>query len=175
MSNATALLVIDIQLGLFQLPIPMFNAGQLLANINTLIGRARANGVPVIFIQHNGKGDSPMRPDRPGWALHPAIVPREGEPVVVKDQPNAFQGTPLQQLLQEMSIQKLVVAGVVSDGCVQATWQDALQLGYQVTLVADAHSIDEDELEAREIIEQVNRAIEAAGGQVKPTAQVVFV
>ena len=175
MSNATALLVIDVQLGLFQRPTPLFNAEPVLTNINDLIGRARANGVPVIFIQHNGTGESLLRPDRPGWALHPAIVPLEGEPVISKDFPNAFQKTILKATLKAGGINKLIIAGLLTDNCVGATSRGALKLGYPITLVADGHStFDREEVTAQEIIDQLNREIEETGGQVKTTAQVTF-
>ena len=175
MSNDTALLVIDVQLGIFQEETPLFNAEQLLANINDLIGRARANGIPVIFIQHNGAEGDSLHPSQPGYAIHPALVPLPGEAVIAKDFGNAFKKTPLQALLQEKGITKLVVTGLVAQYCVKATWRGALKLGYQVTLVADAQStFAQKRPTAPKIIERLNRAIVEAGGQLKTTAQVTF-
>ena len=100
MNTDTALVVIDVQSGLIDLG--AYQADDLLARIGGLLERARAAGIPVIYVQHSG--GSPrhlLHPEKPGWAIHPAIAPHEGEPVVHKTTPNSFKKTNFKQILSE--------------------------------------------------------------------------
>jgi nicotinamidase-related amidase len=78
MSRTTALLAIDVQVGVVEL-IPDALRRQVLANIGALISKARISGAPVIYIQHDGAEGHPLQVDSPGWQIHPAVRPAEGE------------------------------------------------------------------------------------------------
>lgn len=134
----TALIVIDVQQGLFEKSTPIFQAEKVLANINTLMDRARKNDVPVIFIQHSN--DTTLHIHTPPWQLHPAIRPVRGETIIHKKHGNAFMDTDLDEKLKQKQINTLVVTGLVTHGCVKATTLGGLEKGYRVILVSDAHS-----------------------------------
>jgi nicotinamidase-related amidase len=175
MSNDTALLVIDVQNGMFAEDDPVYQGAQLLATIGDLLAKARAAQVPVIYIQHNGGPGDPVEPGSDGWPIHPAIAPAEGEPVVVKATPDSFHETTLQAELEARGIVKLVVAGIQTECCVDTTCRRAASLGYQTTLVHDAHSTwDSRTLSAAQIIAHHNDALKGWFVTPKPASEIAF-
>lgn len=137
-ANQTALLVIDVQQGFFVKSIPIFRADELLTNINSLVDRAHALGVAVAFVQHGNKESLKEGSDE--WRLHPALKPSDGDLFIQKCHGSAFEDTPLEGTLKERGIRTVVVAGLVTHGCVKATCMDGKKRGFEVVLVKDAHS-----------------------------------
>jgi nicotinamidase-related amidase len=168
--NRTALLVVDVQLGLFQKATPIYKAEELLHNINLLIEHARDGGVPVVYIQHSDPRN--LVKDSPGWQLHPRLHPPEHDPVVHKLHGNAFEGTELAGLLDERRVGRLVVTGLVTHGCVRATCLGGRELGYPVTLISDAHSNYSPDAAA--LIAKWHENLAQAGVLLQPTAEVLF-
>jgi nicotinamidase-related amidase len=138
MDTNKALLVIDIQMGLFEYSNPVHNEEQLLANINSLIEKARENDIPVIFIQH--ENDTLFIRDSDAWQLHPEIKPLSTEKIIHKAFRDAFFKTELKLELEQLQVGELLITGLVSEGCVKATATGALERGYKVVLVSDGHS-----------------------------------
>lgn len=165
-----ALLVIDVQQGLFGKGTPIYKAGELLGNIGLLIERARGAGAAVVYIQHNDKHG--LVKGTPEWRLHAALHPAAAEPVVYKQHPNAFEDTTLTDVLQGLGVTRLAACGLVTHGCVRATCIGALELGYALTLAADAHSSYSPQ--AAELIEKWNANLAALGAAVKPAAEITF-
>jgi nicotinamidase-related amidase len=160
MPNDTAFLVIDVQKGMFGPEETVYAGDDVLAKISTLIAQARTAQVPVIYVQHNGTPGDPLEPGKEGWPIHPAIEPTNGEPVVGKRTPDSFHETSLQQELETRGIRKLIIAGMQTDYCIDATCRQAASLGYDVTLVKDAHTTcDSSTLTAPQIIAQYNDAL----------------
>lgn len=138
MGNRTALLVIDVQLGLFTKPIPIYRSNELLQVIGSLVDRAHMAKALVAYIQHENKHSLPR--DSDAWQLHPTLQPIKGDIVIAKQSSNAFFGTPLHSELISRDINRVVVTGLVTHGCVKATCTGAKELGYDVVLVSDGHS-----------------------------------
>ena len=160
MSTDTALLVIDVQKGMFLEDESVYDGENLLSKISTLITKARTAGVPVIYVQHNGPDGDSLKKGSEGWPIHPAIAPAEGEPVVEKWTPDSFHETKLQQELESRGIKNLVVAGIQTECCVDTTCRRAMTMGYKTTLVKDAHSTwNSRTLTAQQIIEHTNDAL----------------
>jgi nicotinamidase-related amidase len=166
--QATALLVIDVQQGLFRKSTPIYRAEPLLDTLTKLIERARAAGVPVICIQH--ASDKVLPFGSVDWQLHPRLQPGVDDLVVHKQHGNAFEDAPLHAELTNRGIGRVIVTGLVTHGCVKATCLGALALGYAVTLAADGHSSYSKD--AAQLIEEWNRKLEAAGAQVLPAVQI---
>lgn len=160
MSKNTALLVIDVQQGVFELGSPVYEGEALIERINHLIQQARQAECPVIFIQHSGTSTRhPLHPDNPGWAYHLAIDLRDTDIVVHKTAPDSFKKTTLKAILKDLNIKKLVIVGMQTDCCINATTRRAAQLGFDVIVIEDAHStIDSKTMTAREIIVAHNKA-----------------
>ena len=104
----------------------------------TLLERARVAGVPVIHIQHDAGPGSPYDVRTDIGAIVERVAPRGGEPVVVKNYPNSFVQTDLDQLLKERAVSNLVLAGFMTHMCVSSTARGAFNLGYAPTVVAAA-------------------------------------
>ena len=168
--STCALLVIDVQNEQFEAATPEYKADQLLQNITLLITKARQEGVPVFFIQHSA--DSYLKFGSEGWQLHPQMQPIAGEPIIHKRHPNSFIKTNLQEELKNRNVEEVVVTGLVSHGCVKATCLGALEVGYKVVLVSDAHrNFSKD---APEKIEKWNRELGRNGVIVVETMLVTF-
>lgn len=134
----TALLVVDVQKGLFEQKTPIYKEIDLLNKITILIDNFRKNNITVIFIQHANKGILKFESD--GWQLHPLIKPINNEIIIQKNNGSAFKETNMQKILDKHNIKKLIVAGLTTHGCIKATCLDGVKLGYEVILVEDAHS-----------------------------------
>lgn len=153
MLQDTALLVIDVQLGFFESHPPVYLADNVLQNIRSLINKARHSHTPVIFIQHVSSPEI----DGP---IHPQIAPSAHDIVVSKLTPDAFHETNLQQILKSRRIRHLMIAGLQTEFCINATCRRAHQLGYGVTLIEDAHSTyDSPAQTAQELIAVHNEAL----------------
>jgi nicotinamidase-related amidase len=131
----TALIIIDVQNGVVD---GAPNRDGVVANINTLVGRARAQDVPVIWVQHNDPDDMPR--GSAGWNLVPELARDDSEPLVHKTYGDSFEATDLEARLAEREVGRLIVTGAESDACIRATLHGAFTRGYDVTLVGDAHT-----------------------------------
>ena len=159
MSGTTALLVVDVQVNQID-DWPVLHAPAMLQGIVGLIGRARAAGVPVVFIQNDGGDGEPDVPGTPGWALHPALGRRPDEPVIRKTTTDSFHETELAATLGRLGVRELVVCGFQTDWCINATVRRAATLGYLTTLVGDLHStMDQGREDPAETIERHNREL----------------
>lgn len=152
-----ALLIVDVQVGLFFHPPLPLHADVVIARINQLIARARIADVPVIFIQHESGPDGGLQRDTPDWKLHPALMRWPVDLVVAKTACDGFCGTELKELLDRLQVSELIVMGYATDFCVDTTVRRAASEGYAVTVVANAHtSKDRPVLKASDIIAHHN-------------------
>ena len=165
-----ALIVIDVQQGLFERSTPIYQADTVLANINSLIDDALRAGVPVIFIQH--ANDKTLVKGTDAWQLHSEIQPLDGEEIIHKLHGNAFIETGLQSELEKLGVGQLYITGLVTHGCVKATSLGALDLGYQVMLVSDGHS--NFSKDAPKLIKKWNQAINQKGAVLVETTDIDF-
>ena len=150
-----ALLIIDVQRGLFEKELPIYDEDRLLANINLLADKAHAAKVPVFWVQHCSEKTLVEGTD--GWKLHKAFIPSKADNFIRKHHGNAFQDTPLKAELDALHVRTVVVAGLVTHGCVQHTCNGAHELGYDVILVKDAHS--NFNVKARDVINEWNTSL----------------
>jgi nicotinamidase-related amidase len=171
---ATALLLIDIQQGLFDEG-PIHRAEEVVRNAALLLERARQAGIPVIHVQHDGgKGDS-LEKGTPGWDPHPAVAPRAGEHRIEKSHCSSFLNTGLDAKLKDLGITDLVVAGLQTDYCIDTACRVAHSLGYGVTLAEDAHStFDTQLLTAPQIIAHTNAILKDRFARFLPTHSINF-
>lgn len=133
-----ALLVIDVQRGLFETSPPPADADGVIAGINALAGRARSRGVPVIHVQHERAGG--MEPESSGWQLDPRLDVADGDRRIRKSTPDSFLRTGLDEVLAFLGVEELVICGYATEFCVDTTTRSAAAHGYAVTLAADAHT-----------------------------------
>lgn len=137
----------------------VYSGDEVLGNILQLLEQARSSGTLVVFIQHTDSDDLEYTADTPSWQLHPSPDPRSDEQVIRKSTPDSFHDTPLHNELQKMGVARLVIVGMQTDFCVNATCRRAPSLGYDIVIAKDAHTtFDGPNQAAQEIIGQHNRA-----------------
>lgn len=172
---STALLMIDVQNAFFDgihTP-PIAEAEATLARQAALVARARAAGVPVVFVRHNEPG-SEFDPGSPSWNLHPALGAAPGDPVVDKTKLDSFAGTDLAARLAALGARHLIVAGNQTEMCVNATARRAAALGYEVTVVSDGHGTFDGDTPAAEVIAVHNAAFAREVGEIRSSAELDF-
>ena len=130
----SALLVIDVQQDVVA---GAYQRDSVVATIATMVHRAREHQVPVIWVQHS---DDELARGSDGWQIVGELVPGDSEPLVEKNFGDSFEATVLEDVLAERQVGRLVVTGAQTDACVRSTLHGAFVRGYDVTLVADAHT-----------------------------------
>ena len=134
----TALLVIDVQNGVVG---EAYHRDDVVANVATLVDKARAADVPVVWVQHSDPEHMPRGGE--GWEIVPELSVSGGEAVVQKEYPDSFEDTDLEEKLAALAVGSLVVAGAQTDECIRSTLHGALARGYDATLVSDAHTTED--------------------------------
>jgi isochorismate hydrolase len=133
----TALLVIDVQKGVVA---GAPRRDEVIANIHTLIDAARAQDVPVVWVQHS---DDDLERGSENWEYVEELVRLDAEPLVHKTYQDSFEDTELESVLAERGVGRVVVTGAQTDACIRSTLHGAFVRGYDVTLVGDAHTTED--------------------------------
>ena len=136
-----ALLIIDIQNDYFPGgKMELEGADAAAVNASKALSRFRGEGEPVVHVRHlsTRPGATFFLPGTPGAEIHSAVGPQAGERVIEKNFPNSFRGTELERALKDAGVKELVVAGMMTHMCVDASVRQAADLGYKVTLLGDA-------------------------------------
>lgn len=172
-----ALVVIDVQKGMWENPDhPPYDGDGVVARIAELIGRAKAAGAPVFWVQHHGEDPKhPFKPGLPGYPFHDAIAPGPNDDVTVKHKSSAFHGTNFDTKLKRASVDHLVITGMQSEYCVNSAIRGAYERGYKITLVGDAHSTGDTRVaKAKDLVAIQNDTTWGDFGDVIPAADVAF-
>ena len=173
---AAALVIIDVQQGMFSMPDLRPHDGEgVVERIAGLIGRARAAGTPIFFVQHDEGPAGDFHPGKPGFPFHPRLTPLAGDSVTVKQNSSAFTGTDFDLKLRRAGVDHLIVTGMQSEYCVDSAVRGAAERGYRVTLVGDAHStFDSRVARAGQIIAIQNDTMSGSFATIVPAAEVRF-
>jgi len=151
----SALLVIDVQNAVMA---DSFNRDSVIANINTCVDKARSAGVSVIWVQHS---DEEMLVGSKEWEIVSELTPIDGEQKILKIYRSSFESTDLEGALAKLSISHLYVTGAQTNNCVRHTSHAAIDRGYDVTLISDAHTCTGYEwaghvIDAKQVIDEQN-------------------
>ena len=133
----TALLVIDVQNGVVE---GAHERDAVVANVASLVERARRERVPVVWVQHS---DEQLARGSEEWRIVPELAPGEVEPLGEKHYGDSFEDTDLETVLSGLGVGRLVVVGAQTDECVRSTLHGAFVRGYDATLVGDAHTTED--------------------------------
>lgn len=175
----SVLLVVDVQKGVVA---DAWQAPRVVANVARTVERARAAGVPVLWVQHD---DEQLVAGSEAWQWADGLQPAAGEPCIGKHHNSSFEGTPLEDRLAELGATRLVLAGCASNWCIRATAYAALERGYDLTLVSDAHTTesmqleDGTQIEAATVVAELNTAMTwlsypGRRNEAKPAEAVAF-
>ncbi|AXB42308.1 isochorismatase family protein [Amycolatopsis albispora] len=178
---SAALVIVDVQ----EMLVPLVWRGEELADrIAALARDARAHQVPVIAVRQVGPSGTAFDPDSPGAQFSARLGLEPGDALIDKTATDAFYETRLAALCADQDIDTLVLTGVATDFCVDATARSALSHGFDVVLVGDAHAPaaegdPEAGLSAEQIIDRHNRILAKAvhpGGEltVRAAAEIVW-
>ena len=150
------LLVVDVQVGVMR---DTWDASRVIDNIQRAVQTARAQGVPVIWVQH---ADEELVEGSPDWQIVPELTPAPGESLIYKKFNSAFEETSLEEVLAGQQVSHMVLCGAATNWCIRATAYAALERGYDLTLVSDAHTTASIEfkdgrcIEAATIVAELN-------------------
>jgi nicotinamidase-related amidase len=133
----TALLVVDVQNGVVA---GAHDRDAVVANVGSLVEKARREQVPVVWVQHSDDG---LARGSTEWRIVSELEPDESEPLVEKNYGDSFEDTTLEAVLSRLGVGRLVVVGAQTDACIRSTLHGALVRGYDATLVSDAHTTED--------------------------------
>jgi nicotinamidase-related amidase len=133
----SALLVVDVQKGVVE---AAHDRDAVVTRIDGLVGKARGEGVPVVWVQHS---DEHLVRGSDDWLIAPELAPGETEHLVEKHYGDAFEDTSLESVLAGLGVGRLVVVGAETDACIRSTIHGAFARGYDATLVSDAHTTND--------------------------------
>ncbi len=154
--NRPVLLVVDVQVGVMD---EAWDAERVVANVARAVERACAEDVTVVWVQHS---DEELRHGSPEWQWVPELVPAEGETLIHKQYNSSFEDTELEKELAKLGATHIALAGAATNWCIRATAYGALERGYDLTLIEDAHTTSSMELddgttiEASTVIDELN-------------------
>jgi nicotinamidase-related amidase len=170
---STALVIIDMQEGMFADVVEPYRGGEVLERIGKLLERARSSNVPVFHVQHDGGPGDILAKGSAGWPHHPAVAPRGGETVIEKRHSSAFHDTDFHARLTRASVDRLVIAGMQTEMCVDSACRAAAALGYRVVLASDAHTtFDTRVLPAERIVAHHNNTLDGAFVELLPVDEI---
>jgi|SRR4051794_30594733 nicotinamidase-related amidase len=133
----TALLVVDVQNGVVE---GTPERDMVVANVGSLVEKARREEVPVVWVQHSDNG---LERGSDDWQIVPELNPNDAEALVEKNYGDSFEDTTLETVLSGLEVGRLVVVGAQTDACIRSTLHGALARGYDATLVSDAHTTED--------------------------------
>lgn len=151
-----ALVIIDAQIAMLQ---GAYLADEVVTAICEAQRRARAANAPVVFLRHNHTSFAPMMKGAATWEIDSRVAPQPGELVLDKTASDGFWETALHATLEELGVDRIVVAGLQTEFCVDATCRAALSRGFDVTLVADGHTTGDAVTDAGTTIRHHNYAL----------------
>ena len=153
------LMVVDVQVGVLK---EAWNAPRIIGNVARAVERARAQDVPVLWVQHS---DENLVFGSPQWQWVPELIPAVGEPLIHKHFNSSFEQTTLEEELARLGATHIALAGAATNWCIRATAYGALERGYDLTLVKDAHTTetmvldDGTRIEASSVVQELNIAM----------------
>jgi len=157
--NKAVLVVVDVQVGVIS---EAWDANRIVGNVARAVERARSHGVPVIWVQHS---DKDLVAESPEWQWVPELVPHKKEPLIHKRFESSFEQTALEDELAKVGATHIALAGAATNWCIRATAYGALERGYDLTLISNAHTTRTMELdggakvEATSVINDLNVAM----------------
>ncbi len=172
--TTTALVLVDAQRNMLEGAELVPSAASVRAVLGGLLDNARASRAVIVHVMNDGSHGDPDEPFTPGWEL--VFEPGEEEIVVRKDQSDTFAANPdLADTLRKRQVERVVIAGMQSEFCIEATSRGALAEGFKVSLPRGAHATYDGEESAADVSALSERSLEAEGVDVVGLFEVEFV
>lgn len=167
-----ALVIVDIQRDYFPGgKMPLHEPEAAAAKAGQVLEAFRAAGAPIVHVQHlSPAGGGFLEEGTEGAEIMAPVTPQDGEKHIIKRAPNSFLGTDLEQHLRSLGVEEVVVTGMMTSMCVDATTRAGADLGFKMTLVPDACAAPALEYDGRQVAAQdVHASFVAALGQFYAT------
>ncbi len=149
MTARAALVIIDVQVGILA-PVKGKRGGVVRSALDETVGRvaglldrARSAAVPVLHVQHDGPAGHRLAVGSEGWRIRPELTPRADETLIHKTACDAFFETPLEWRLRDGGVDRLIIAGCMTQFCIDTSVRRAVSLGFDVSLAADGHMTED--------------------------------
>jgi nicotinamidase-related amidase len=136
MATKSALIVVDAQVGVLA---PIWDSARVVGNLERLVAKARSEKALIVWVQHS---DDELKFGSDAWKLAPGFVPATAEITIHKKYNSSFAETILDQQLRSHGISRIILAGAATNWCIRATAYAAVDRGYNLALVSDAHSTE---------------------------------
>lgn len=168
-----ALIVIDVQTALVEAH--PSDEERFIASVGALIEACRCNGVPVVYVLHDGGAGDELERGTDGWQAYAAVAPQGGEPCVSKRFNSAFRRTGLHEMLRSLGAKRLVMCGMQTEFCFDASVKVAFELGFEVTVPREAVTTFDSEFATGDALTAYfeDRIWDGRFAQVKDTASVI--
>lgn len=168
-----ALIVIDVQTALVEAH--PSDEERFIASVGALIEACRCNGVPVVYVLHDGGAGDELERGTDGWQAYTAVAPQGGEPCVSKRFNSAFRRTGLHEMLRSLGAKRLVMCGMQTEFCFDASVKVAFELGFEVTVPREAVTTFDSEFATGDALTAYfeDRIWDGRFAQVKDTASVI--
>ena len=168
-----ALIVIDVQTALVEAH--PSDEERFIASVGALIVACRCNGVPVVYVLHDGGAGDELERGTDGWQAYAAVAPQGGEPCVSKRFNSAFRRTGLHEMLRSLGAKRLVMCGMQTEFCFDASVKVAFELGFEVTVPREAVTTFDSEFATGDALTAYfeDRIWDGRFAQVKDTASVI--
>jgi len=170
MNPEAPVIVVDLQTGMFdgRVAPPLHDAEGLVTRVRRILTWARSTGRGVAFMQQNSPPPDQLSPGQPGFPIWPALGQAANEPTFAKTVENSFTSAELRAWVNETGADEVIVIGAATNHCVKSTVAGAMEQGFKVTVVSDAHSTG-GRPSAPGIIAEHNAAFVAAGARLVTT------
>ncbi|MBN2853312.1 MAG: isochorismatase family protein [Clostridia bacterium] len=161
-------MIVDVQKGVFKFKQPVYNEDILVSNLKQVINSAKRKNIKIIYVQH--ENDSFLKKGSEEWEIIDDIKPITDENHIFhKKFPSAFKETDLLDYLKQEGVDKIYVAGLISNGCVKETCLDGLNKHFEIVLISDAHSTFYKD--ADKIIHETNEEMESKGATLQKCSE----
>ena len=154
--NNLALVVVDPQVGVFQ---DAWDDHRIIDNIIDVVSKARLQKIPVIWVRHS---DDDLIQESSAWQWLPKLSPISTEAIIDKQYNSAFEATSLERSLAQLNVSHITLCGAATNWCIRSTAYAALERGYDLTLIKDAHTTEslvlgnDVTVQAKDIIDELN-------------------
>ena len=175
MNSRSALVIIDLQRGLLDGQAPPYDGKCVVERAMSLIKRARQSETLVVFVQHYGPAGNPIEQGARAWELADGLDPQPDDMHIQKSRPSIFFNTGLESKARDRKIDRLILAGMKTQYCIDTSCRIGNELGFKMVLAQDAHTtVDGPDLSAEKIIDDHNDLLGGPFAEVLPAEQIAL-
>ena len=167
----SALVIVDMQEGIFKLKQPVYNEASLIENIKKVISWAKREGILVVFTQH--ENSTFLVQGTSSWQVVRQFEMNDDDIIIRKTHPSVLKEAEVLAIMRDNNICRLYIMGLISNGCIRESCMDAMSNDFEVVLVSDAHSTFYKN--PGKVISQANKDMANAGAKLVTTDELISI